>query len=89
MGVSESQKQYVCNIILEGKYYTFKKPKKTFIINRNLCCNFRNLLYIIQFTNSKQIYIGCAQSLYNSVSLHKSNIKLLDHRKTLRIKVAL
>ena len=29
----------VCNIIIEGKSYTFENPKTTFMIIQNLSCN--------------------------------------------------
>ena len=38
-GKCKNKRCGVCNMIIEGKSYTFEKPKKTFIINRNLTCN--------------------------------------------------
>ena len=50
----------ICNIITIRKSYTFEKAK-TFIKNRNLSCNSKNVVNTIQCTNCKQIYIGCTQ----------------------------
>ena len=71
----------VCNIIIEGKSYTSENLKITFIKNRNLSCNPKNVVYIIKCTNYNKIYIGCTQMLNNRVCLHKSNIKLPENRK--------
>ena len=29
----------VCNIIIEGKFFTFENPKTIFIMNKDLSCN--------------------------------------------------
>jgi len=70
----------VCNIIIEGTTYTFKNPHTTFKINRNLDCTSKNVVYVIECTNCKKIYIGCTSSLNKRISLHKSNIKLANNR---------
>ena len=38
----------VCDIIIEGKPYTFKNPKRKFIMNKDLSCNSKNVVYIIE-----------------------------------------
>ena len=35
-----------CNIIIEGKSYTFVIPKTTFIINKNSSNNSKNVVYV-------------------------------------------
>ena len=55
--------------------------KSTFIINRNLSCNSKNVVYMIKYTKYDKIYIACTQELNSEVSLHKSNIKLPENRK--------
>ena len=73
----------VCNIIIEEISDTIENPKTTFIMNRNLSSNLKNVFYIIKPTNCSEIYIGCTQSLNNSVSLHQRNVKftknILNH----------
>ena len=71
----------VCNIIIERKSYNFENPKTTFIINRNLSCNSKNVVYIIECNKCEKVYIGSTQVLNTSVSIHKSNIQLSENRK--------
>ena len=77
-GVSKCKNRrcVVCNIIKEGKSYTFEKTKITFIINRNLSFNSKNVVYIIKYTNYNEIYIGYIKALNN-----ESNITLPENRK--------
>ena len=67
-----------CDIIIEGKSYTFKNPETKFKINEDLSCNSKkkkkkkNVVYIIECNECKEIYIGSTQAL----SLHRSNINI-------------
>ena len=74
------------NIIIEGKSYTFDNPKSIFIINKNLSCNSKTIIYIIKCTNCNEIYIGSTQALNNRVFLHKSDIKLPENKKVYVLK---
>ena len=38
----------MCDIIIEGKSYTFKNPETKFKINKNLSCNSKNVVYVIE-----------------------------------------
>ena len=46
-----------------------------------LCCNSKNVIYIIECENCKQTYIGCTKNFNNRISLHKSYIKIKINRK--------
>ena len=59
-----------------GIIITFKDSKKTFIMNKNLRCNLKNVIYMTECENCKQTYIGCTKNFNNRISLHKSNIKI-------------
>ena len=50
-------------IIIEGNYYTLDNPKTTFIINRNLSYNSKNVVYIIECCNCEKVHIGSLQAL--------------------------
>ena len=52
------------------------------MIDKNLSCNSKNLVYIIECRNCKKAYIGLTQALSNRISLQKKNsIKLSENRK--------
>ena len=70
----------VCNIKI-GQSYTFKDSKNTFIINKNLSCNSKNVILIIECENCKQTFIGFTKDFNTRISLHKSNIKIEINRK--------
>lgn len=70
----------VCNILIEGTSYLFKNSTVPFEIKRNLTCNSKNVLYVIECSNCHDNYIGCTISLSNRTSLHKSNIKIANNR---------
>ena len=38
----------LCNIIIKGKSFIFEKLKETFIMNKNLRCNSKNVVYVIE-----------------------------------------
>ena len=38
----------ICYITIEGKFFTFKKLQTKFKINKNLRCNTKNVVYIIE-----------------------------------------
>ena len=71
----------VCDIIIEGKSYTFKNPETKFRIDKNLSCNTKNVVYIIECGECKEIYIGSTRAPNTRTSLHKSNIKIEENRK--------
>ena len=56
-------------------------PKTTFIINKKLSCNSKNVVYVIECRKCKKVYFVLIETLNNWVSLHKSNIKWPENRK--------
>ena len=66
----------ICDMIIEAKSYTFKNPETKLKIDKNLSCNSKNVVYIIECSECKEIYIGSTQALNTKTSLHKSNIKI-------------
>ena len=70
----------ICDIVIEGKSYTFKDPVTRFKINKNLSCNSKNVVHIIEYNECKEIHIGSTQALNTRTSLHKSNIKREENR---------
>ena len=71
----------ICDTIIERGSYTFKNPKTKCKINKDLSCNLKKLVYIIECNKCKEMYIGSAQTLNIRISLHKSNIKITENRK--------
>ena len=71
----------ICDIIIEGKSYTFKNPETKAKINKNLSCNSENIVYIIEYSECKEIYIGLTQAFNTRITLHRSNIKIEENRK--------
>ena len=66
----KNKRSKICDIIIEGKSYTFKNPETKFKINKNLSCNSKNLVYVIECNECKKIYIGSTQALNTRTSLH-------------------
>ena len=60
------------------KSYTFKNKETKFIINKDLSCNSKNIVYIIE---CNKVYIGFTQALNTRISFHKSNIIIPENRK--------
>ena len=54
-GVTKGKnKRYkICDIIIEGKSNTFKNPETKFTTNKNLTCNSKNGVYIIECNECK------------------------------------
>ena len=50
-------------------------------MNKNVSCNTKNVVYVIECCKCKKVDIGSTQTLNNRVTLHRSNIKLLENRK--------
>ena len=71
----------ICDIIIEGKSYTFKNPETKFKINKDLNGNSKNVVYIIECSECREIYEGSTQVLNTRTSLHRSNIKIEETRK--------
>ena len=67
--------------MIKGKSYTFKNPETKFRINKDLSCNSKDVAYLIECSKCKEVYIGSTQDLNTCISLHKSNIKILENRK--------
>ena len=44
----------VYNIIIEGNFYAFKNPKTKSIVNKDLSCKSKNVVYIIECNKSKK-----------------------------------
>ena len=72
----------VWDIIIEGKYSTFKNPKPKFMISKDLSCNSKNVTYIIGCNKCKEVYTGLVQVLNTRISLHKSDIKIPGYHST-------
>ena len=66
----------ICDIIIESKSYTFKNLETKFKINKNLSCNSKKVVYVIECNECKEIYIGSRRT-----SLHRSDIKIEENRK--------
>ena len=77
----------ICDIIIEGKSYTLKNPETKFKINKNLSCNSKNVVYVIKCNECKEIYIGSTQALNTRTSLHWSNIKIEENRKSVQLEI--
>ena len=58
-----------------------QKPKTTFIINRRLRYNSKNIAYSFKYFNCKKVYSGCTHALNNRISLLKSNIRLPENKE--------
>ncbi len=56
-------------------------PETKFKINKNLSCNSKNVVYTIDYSECKEIYIGSTQAFNTRTSLQKSNIKIEETRK--------
>ena len=67
--------------LYEGKSYSFKNQETKFKINEDLSCNSKNVVYIIKYSECKEIYIGSRQALNTRTSLHRSYIKIEENRK--------
>lgn len=76
----ENKKCGVCDILIEGNHYKFKNTSTPFEIRKNLTCNSKNVVYVMECSNCAENYIGCTQALNYRVALHKSNIKIADNR---------
>ena len=68
-------------ILSEGKSYNFENTVTKFLINKDLSCNSKNVVYIIECSKCKEIYIASTQALNTRTSLHRSNIKITENRK--------
>ena len=72
----------ICDIIIEDNSYTFKNHETKFKMNlKNLSCNSKNVVYIIECSECNEIFIGSTQALNTRTSLHKSNIKIEENTK--------
>ena len=58
-----------------------KNPETKFKINKDLKSNSKNIVYIIEYSQCKEIYIGSTQALNTRISLPRSNIKIKENRK--------
>ena len=70
------------------KYYRMENPKllKTRKQNseymKDLSCNSKNIVYIIECDKYKRIYIRSTHVLNTRISLYKSNIRIKENRKS-------
>ena len=76
-----SKRCKINDIIIEGKSDIFKYPETKFKINKNLSCNSKYIVYIIEWSECKEIYIGSIQALNSRSSLPRSNIKIEENGK--------
>ena len=70
----------ICDIIIEGKFSTFKNSETKFKINEDLNGNSKNVIYITECSKCKEIYRGSTQAFNTRTSLHRSNIKITENR---------
>ena len=61
--------------------YTFKNTETKFKINKNLSCNSKNVVFLIECIEFKEIYMRSTQALNTRTSLHRSDIKIEENRK--------
>ena len=71
----------ICDRIIDGKSYPFKNPETKLKINKNLSCKSKNMVYIIDCSECKEIYIGSTRALDTRTSLQKTNIIIEENRK--------
>ena len=69
------------DIIIKGKSYTFKNAEKKFKITNDLSCKSKKLIYIIECSKCKEIYIGSTQAIHTRISFHMNNISISENRK--------
>ena len=48
----------VWDSIIDGKSYTFENPKTKFMINKDVSCDSKNIVYIMKCNKFKEVYIG-------------------------------
>ena len=66
----------IFDIIIGGKSYTIENMETKFRINKDLSCNSKNVVYVIECNKRKE-----TQALNTRISLHKSNCKITKNRK--------
>ena len=77
-----NNKQYkIWDIIIKGNSYTFKNLETKLKKKKNLSGNSKNVVYITEYSDCKEIYIGSTQAPNIRTSLHKSNIKIEGNKK--------
>ena len=69
------------DIIIKGKSYTFKNAEKKFKITNDLSCKSKKLIYIIECSKCKEIYIGSTKAIHTRISFHMNNISISENRK--------
>ena len=58
-----------------------KNLETKFKINKDLSCNSKNVVYIIECSKCKEIYLGSTQALNTRASIHRSNIRITENRE--------
>ena len=71
----------ICDKSNEGKSYTFKNPETKFKMYKDLSCNSKNLVYKIECSMCKEIYIVSTQAHNTRTLPHMNNIKITENRK--------
>jgi hypothetical protein len=65
----------LCECIIEGKTYFFKRTGITFHIKAHMNCNTRNCVYVMECMGCNFIYVGETNNLRLRVNLHRDHIK--------------
>ena len=65
----------------KGNPIPLTPPLRNKIQNKDLSCDSKKVVYIIEYSRCKEIYIGSTQALKTKISLHRSNIKIAEKRK--------
>ena len=65
------------------KNSSFKNPEIKSKINKDLSCNSKIVVYIIECNKYKEVYIGSTQALNRRKSLRKRNVKIPEEIKHL------
>ena len=65
----------ICPILIEGNSYTFPNTGETFEIKRNLNCQSKNVVYLLECNKCNDTYIGCTSlNLNMRINTHRSQI---------------
>ena len=64
----------ICNYLIEGPTFLFKKIDFTFRVNKNMSCNTMNCIYVLQCNGCQDLYIGETSNFRLRVNLHKHHV---------------
>ena len=69
----------LCSKIIEGTSYEFNNSEQ-FIIQRELTCDSKNVIYVLKCNGCNLNYIGVTNDLRKRIANHKSNVKVENNR---------